>query len=143
MQIGLAGNGLSEQQINDIGQNNIRTQLATIEGAQIPFLYGGKQRQIMVDLDLHALQAKGLSPVDVVNAVSAQNLIAPSGTMKIDRYEYAIETNSAPTAVSELNNLPIKSVNGAMIYIRDVAHVRDGNIPQTNIVRVNGAALRT
>jgi multidrug efflux pump subunit AcrB len=138
LQIGLAGKGMSEQQINDIGQNNIRTQLATIEGAQIPYLYGGKQRQIMVDIDLHALQAKGLSPVDVVNAVSAQNLIAPSGTAKIDRYEYAIETNSAPSIVNELNNLPIKSVNGAMIYVRDVAHVRDGNTPQTNIVRVNG-----
>jgi len=91
-----------------------------------------------VDLDLHALQAKGLSPVDVVNAVSAQNLIAPSGTMKIDRFEYAVETNSAPQVINELNNLPIKAVNGAVIYIRDVAHVRDGNPPQTNILRVDG-----
>ncbi len=91
-----------------------------------------------MDLDLHALQAKGLSPVDVVNAISAQNLIAPSGTMKIDRFEYAVETNSAPQIVDELNNLPIKAVNGAVIYIRDVAHVRDGNPPQTNIVRVDG-----
>jgi len=112
--------------------------LATIEGAQTPFPYGGKQRQIQVDLDLHALQAKGLSPVDVVNAINAQNLIAPSGTMKIDRFEYAVETNSAPSVVAELNDLPIKSVNGAMIYIRDVAHVRDGFPPQTNIVRVDG-----
>ena len=92
----------------------------------------------MVDLDLHALQAKGLSPADVVNAVSAQNLIAPSGTMKIDRFEYQVETNSAPSVVDELNNLPIRTVNGAVIYIRDVAHVRDGNPPQTNIVRVDG-----
>ncbi len=112
--------------------------MATIEGPQTPFPYGGKQRQIQVDLDLHALQAKGLSPVDVVNAISAQNLIAPSGTMKIDRFEYAVETNSAPPIVDELNNLPIKAVNGAVIYIRDVAHVRDGNPPQTNIVRVDG-----
>jgi multidrug efflux pump subunit AcrB len=138
LQLGLSGQGLNEQRLNDLGQNTIRTQLATIEGAQTPFPYGGKQRQIQVDLDLHALQSKGLSPVDVVNAVNAQNLIAPSGTMKIDRFEYAVETNSAPSVVDELNNLPIKAVNGAMIYIRDVAHVRDGNPPQTNIVRVNG-----
>jgi multidrug efflux pump subunit AcrB len=139
LQLGLSGKGLDEQRLNDLGSNNIRTQLATIEGAQTPFPYGGKQRQIQVDLDLNALQAKGLSPVDVVNAVNAQNLIAPSGTMKIDRFEYAVETNSAPLVVDDLNNLPIKAVNGAVIYIRDVAHVRDGFPPQTNIVRVNGS----
>jgi multidrug efflux pump subunit AcrB len=139
LQLGLSGQGLNEQQLNDLGQNTIRTQLATIEGAQTPFPYGGKQRQIQVDLDLHALQAKGLSPVDVVNAINAQNIIAPSGTMKVDRFEYAIETNSAPAVVDELNNLPVKAVNGAVIYIRDVAHVRDGSPPQTNIVRVNGS----
>ncbi len=139
LQLGLSGQGLNEQQLNDLGQNAIRTQLATIEGAQTPFPYGGKQRQIQVDLDLHALQAKGLSPVDVVNAINAQNLIAPSGTMKVDRFEYAIETNSAPVVVNDLNDLPIKAVNGAVIYIRDVAHVRDGFPPQTNIVRVNGS----
>jgi multidrug efflux pump subunit AcrB len=138
LQLGLSGQGLDEQQLNDLGQNTIRTQLATIEGAQTPFPYGGKQRQVQVDLDLHALQAKGLSPIDVVNAISVQNIIAPSGTMKIDRFEYAVETNSAPLIVDELNNLPIKAVNGAVIYIRDVAHVRDGNPPQTNIVRVDG-----
>ncbi|MGD0292260.1 MAG: efflux RND transporter permease subunit [Terracidiphilus sp.] len=138
LMLGLSGEGLNEQRLSDLGTNTIRTQLATIEGAQTPFPYGGKQRQIQVDLDLQALQAKGLSPVDVVNAVSAQNLIAPSGTMKIDRFEYAVETNSAPQIVDELNNLPIKAVNGAVIYIRDVAHVRDGNPPQTNIVRVDG-----
>jgi multidrug efflux pump subunit AcrB len=138
LQLGVSGQGLNEQQLFDLGSNTIRTQLATVEGAQSPYPYGGKQRQIQVDLDLHALQAKGLSPPDVVNAVSAQNLIVPSGTMKIDRFEYAIESNSAPSVVDDLNNLPIKSVNGAMIYIRDVAHVRDGNPPQTNIVRVDG-----
>ncbi len=138
LQLGIAGQGLNEQQIYDIGQNTIRTQLATIEGAQTPFPYGGKQRQIQVDIDLKALQANHLSPVDVVNAISAQNLIVPSGTMKIDRFEYAIETNSAPSIVSELNDLPIKAVNGAVIYVRDVAHVRDGYPPQTNIVRVDG-----
>jgi len=138
LQIGLSGQGLNEQQLNDIATTTIRTQLATIEGAQTPFPYGGKQRQIQVDLDMHALQAKGLSPADVVNAVSAQNLIAPSGTMKIDRWEYAVETNSAPDVVNDLNDLPIKAVNGAVIYVRDVAHVRDGSPPQTNIVRVDG-----
>ena len=138
LMLGLSGQGLNEQQLNDLGQNTIRVQMATVEGAYTPFPYGGKQRQVQVDLDLTALQAKGLSPVDVVNAVSAQNLIAPSGTMKIDRFEYAIETNSAPSVVDKLNDLPIKAVNGAVIYIRDVAHVRDGNPPQTNIVRVDG-----
>ncbi|MGD0681777.1 MAG: efflux RND transporter permease subunit [Terracidiphilus sp.] len=138
LMLGVSGQGLNEQQLNDLATNNVRTQLATIEGQQTPFPYGGKQRQIQVDLDLHALQAKGLSPVDVVNAISAQNLIAPSGTMKVDRFEYAVETNSAPKIVDELNNLPIKAVNGAIIYIRDVAHVRDGNPPQTNIVHVDG-----
>jgi multidrug efflux pump subunit AcrB len=138
LQLGLSGEGLSEQELNDLGQNTIRTQLATVEGAQTPFPYGGKQRQIQVDIDLHALQAKGLSPSDVVNTISAQNLIVPSGTVKIDRFEYVIETNSAPTVVKDLNNLPIKAVNGAVIYIRDVAHVRDGYPPQTNIVRVDG-----
>ena len=138
LQLGLSGEGMNEQQLNDTATNTVRTQLSTIEGAQTPFPYGGKQRQIQVDLDLAALQAKGLSPVDVVNAISAQNLIAPSGTMKIDRFEYSVETNSAPSIVNDLNNLPIKAVNGAVIYIRDVAHVRDGNPPQTNIVRVDG-----
>jgi len=139
LMLGLSGQGLNEQQLNDLATNSIRTQLATIEGAQAPFPYGGKTRQVQVDLDLAALQAKGLSPVDVVNAVSVQNLIAPSGTMKIDRFEYAVETNSAPQVIDELNNLPIKAVNGAVIYVRDVAHVRDGSGPQTNIVRVNGS----
>jgi multidrug efflux pump subunit AcrB len=138
MQLGLSGEGLNETQLNDLGQNQIRTQLATIEGAQTPYPYGGKQRQIQVDLDLHALEEKGLSPADVVTAINAQNLIAPSGTMKVDRFEYAVETNSAPSVVADLNDLPIKAVNGAVIYIRDVAHVRDGSPPQTNIVRVNG-----
>jgi len=138
LQLGLSGEGLSEQQLNDIGTNSIRTGLATVEGASIPFPYGGKQRQVQVDLDIHALQAKGLSPTDVINAVSAQNIIAPSGTMKVGSYEYAIETNSSPTVVADLNNLPVRNVNGTIVYIRDVAHVRDGNPPQTNIVRVDG-----
>jgi multidrug efflux pump subunit AcrB len=138
LQLGLSGKGLNEQQLFDLGQNSIRIPLAEVEGAQSPYPYGGKMRQIMVDLDLQALEAKGLSPVDVVNAVSAQNLVAPSGTMKVDRYEYQVETNSAPDVVDELNNMPVKAVNGSVIYIRDVAHVRDGSPPQTNIVRVDG-----
>ena len=138
LQLGLSGQGLSEQQLNDIGTNLIRTRLATVEGASLPYPYGGKQRQIQVDLDLHAMQAKGVSPTDVVSAINAQNLIVPSGTMKVGTYEYAVETNSAPPIVQELNNMPIKAVNGAVIYIHDVAHVRDGFPPQTNIVRVDG-----
>src|SRR6202034_555045 len=115
LQLGLSGEGLNEQQLNDLATNTIRTQLATIEGAQTPFPYGGKQRQIQVDINPEALQAKGLSPADVVNAVSLQNLIVPSGTAKIDRFEYAIETNSAPSIVEPLNDLPIRAVNGAVI----------------------------
>ncbi len=138
LQLGLSGPGLNEQQLNDIATQTIRLQLATVEGAQIPFPYGGKQRQIEIDLDLNALEAKGLSPTDVVNAIAAQNVIAPSGTIKLDRFEYQVETNSAPTVLDALNNMPIKTVNGATVYIRDVAHVRDGNPPQTNIVRVDG-----
>ncbi len=138
LQLGLSGQGLSEQQLNDIGLNFVRTQLATVEGASLPFPYGGKTRQVQVDINLQALQAKGLSPNDVVNAIAAQNLILPSGTTKIDRFEYQVETNSAPTTIAGLNDLPIRAVNGAMVYIHDVAHVRDGFPPQTNIVRVNG-----
>jgi multidrug efflux pump subunit AcrB len=138
LQLGLSGQGLTEQQLNDFGLNFIRTQLATVEGAQIPYPYGGKQRQVQIDINLQALQAKGLSPSDVVNAVSAQNLILPAGTAKIGRFEYEVETNSAPTTIAGLNDMPIRSVNGAMVYIHDVANVRDGFPPQTNIVRVDG-----
>jgi multidrug efflux pump subunit AcrB len=138
LQLGLSGQGLNETQLNDLATQTIRTQLATVEGAQTPFPFGGKQRQIQVDIDESALQARGLVPADVVNAVNVQNVIAPAGTMKVDRFEYQIETNSAPTIVEQLNQLPIRQVNGAIVYIRDVAHVRDGNPPQTNIVRVDG-----
>jgi multidrug efflux pump subunit AcrB len=138
LQLGLSGEGLSEQQLGDFGLNFIRTQLVTIEGAAIPYPYGGKQRQVQFDLDMTALQAKGLSPQDVVTAVSQQNLILPSGTLKVGGYEYEVETNSAPLTIQGLNDFPIKQVNGAMVYVRDVAQVRDGFPPQTNIVRVNG-----
>ncbi len=138
LQLGLSGEGLSEQQLNDYGLNFIRTQLVTVNGAGIPYPYGGKQRQVQVDLNVRALQSKGLSPSDVVNTISAQNLILPSGTAKVSQFEYQIETNSAPAKVDELNDLPIRAVNGALVYIRDIGHVRDGFPPQTNIVRVDG-----
>ena len=138
IQLGLSGQGLTEQQLNDLGLNFIRTQLVTVPGAGIPYPYGGKQRQVQVDLDLQALQAKGLAPPDVVSTIAAQNLILPSGTLKVDKYEYQVATNSAPTTIQGLNDLPIRSVNGSMVYIHDVAHVRDGSPPQTNIVRVDG-----
>ena len=138
LQLGLSGQGLSEQQLNDFGLNFIRTQLATIEGAASPYPYGGKQREVMIDLNLQALQARGLSPADVVNAVSLQNLILPSGTIKVGSLEYQLATNSSPSTIRDLNDIPIKGVNGAIVYIHDVAHVRDGFPPQTNIVRVDG-----
>ena len=138
LQLGLSGQGMSEQQLNDIGLNFVRTRLASVQGASLPYPYGGKQRQVQVDLNVPALQARGLAPVDVVNAISAQNLVVPSGTAKIGSYEYQMETNSAPTTIRALNDLPIKQVGGSIIYVHDVAHVRDGYPPQTNIVRVNG-----
>ncbi|HVZ87758.1 MAG TPA: efflux RND transporter permease subunit [Polyangia bacterium] len=138
IQIGLSGQGLSESQLNDYGLNAIRTQLVTVDGAGIPYPYGGKQRQVQVDLDLAALQAKGLSPTDVVTSIANQNVILPSGTAKIGAFEYQVETNSAPVKLDELNNLPMRASNGSVVYVRDVAHVRDGFPPQTNIVRVDG-----
>jgi multidrug efflux pump subunit AcrB len=138
IQLALSGQNLSEQQLNDYGLNFIRTRLITVEGAAVPYPYGGKQRQVQIDLNPALLQAKGLSPTDVVNAVSAQNLILPSGTAKVGTREYEITTNSAPATIDELNNLPIKQIGSTTIYIKDVAHVRDGFPPQTNIVRVNG-----
>jgi CzcA family heavy metal efflux pump len=138
IQLALSGQKLSEQQLFDYGVNFIRTRLITVPGCAIPYPYGGKQRQVQVDLDTNALQSKGLSPLDVVNAISAQNIVLPSGTSKIGAFEYAVDTNSSPTTVEELNQLPIKTAGTTTIYIRDVAYVRDGFPPQTNIVRVNG-----
>src|SRR6476646_6208191 len=138
IQLGLTSDTLSEQQLFDFGNNFIRTQLATIQGAATPFPYGGKQRLVSVDTDNATLQSKGLSPVDIVNAVNAQNLILPTGTAKLGTLEYQVEMNGAPQTVQELNDLPVKTINGATIYMRDVAHVRDGFSPQTNIVRANG-----
>src|SRR6266704_3694109 len=138
IQIGLTSDTLSEQQLFDYGNYFIRTQLATVPGAATPFPYGGKQRVISVDIDSKTLQAKGLSAVDVVNAVNAQNLILPTGTAKLGPLEYTVEMNGSPQTVGELNDLPVKTVNGATIYMKDVAHVRDGFSPQTNIVLSNG-----
>jgi CzcA family heavy metal efflux pump len=138
LQLGLSGNGLTEQQLNDFGQNFVRTQLATVQGAALAFPYGGKQRQVQVDINTQKLQAYGLSASDVVNAVNAQNIILPGGDMKMGHVDYPIETNSAPTSIAALNDLPVKTVNGATIYIRDIGNVRDGFPPQTNIVRVDG-----
>jgi len=139
LQLGLSGKGLSEQQLNDFGQNFIRTRLITVPGAAVPYPYGGKQRQVQVDLNTEALQAKGLSPLDVVNAISAQNLILPTGTSKIGLKEYDVDiVNGAPQSIAELNRIPVKTIGSTTIYVSDVAHVRDGFPPQTNIVRVNG-----
>ena len=139
LQLAVAGQGLNEQEIFDTMTNFVRPQLATVHGAVLPQPYGGKQRQIEVDLNIPELQSKGLSANDVVTAVSTQNLILPAGTAKMGRYEYQVDMNSSPSRVDELNNLPIRTVSGSTIYIRDVAHVRDGYPPQTNIVRVDGS----
>ncbi len=137
LQLGISSRTLSEQQLYDLGLNFIRTQLATVQGAQVPLPYGGKARQIMVDLDPQKLQANGLSASDVSNAINAQNVILPAGTQKLGEREYNVRLNSSPQVLDMLNDLPIKEVNGAMVYIRDVANVRDGFAVQTNIVSQN------
>jgi multidrug efflux pump subunit AcrB len=138
IQVALSGEGLTEQNLADIGINQLRTPLITVPGAAIPYPYGGKQRQVQIDIDPQALQSRGLSGQDVANALAAQNLITPVGTQKIGGFEYNLQLNNSPLKMQELGDLPIKTVNGAMVYVRDVAHVRDGNPPQTNIVHVNG-----
>src|ERR1700688_2466524 len=145
IQLALSGRNLSEQQINDLASNFLRNQLATVQGAVFPNPYGGKQRQIQVDLNIPELQAKGLSPSDVVTAIGSQNLILPAGTVKIGSFEDDVDMNGSPKTVEEMNDLPVKTVGTNTIYIRDVAHVRDGNPPQTNIVLVDGqrSALMT
>jgi CzcA family heavy metal efflux pump len=138
IQVALSGEGLTEQNLADIGINQLRTPLVTVPGAAIPYPFGGKQRQVQIDLDSAALQAHGLSGQDVANTLASQNLITPVGTQKIGGFEYTIQLNSSPLKMEELGDLPIKAVNGAMVYVRDVASVRDGNPPQTNIVHVDG-----
>ena len=138
IQVALSGEGLTEQNLADIGINQLRTPLVTVPGAAIPYPFGGKQRQVQIDLNPTALQARGLSAQDVANALAAQNLITPVGTQKIGPFEYNIQLNNSPLRMEELGDLPIRAVGGAMVYVRDVASVRDGNPPQTNIVHVNG-----
>ena len=138
VQLGLSSKTLPEQQLFDLGQNFLRTQLATVQGAASPYPYGGKLRQIQVDISIPALQANGLSPNDIVAALNAQNLILPSGTAKFGPLEYQVEMNGAPRTIEDLNSLPVRTINGSTIYMRDVAHVRDGFAPQTNIVRMDG-----
>jgi multidrug efflux pump subunit AcrB len=138
LQLGLSGKGLSEQRLNDLGQNFLRTQLVTVPGAVVPYAYGGKQRQVMINLIPHLMQAKSVSPTDVLTAVTNQNFVLPSGTVKIGQFEYDTSTNASPRTVKELNELPIKVIGNTVIYLGDVATVSDGYAPQTNIVRQDG-----
>jgi CzcA family heavy metal efflux pump len=140
VRLGLGGKGLSEQQLNDLALNTARVQLINVPGAAIPYPYGGRSRVVAVDLDYQALQAHGLVPEDVVNAINAQNLILPSGTIKVGEFEYQVGLNSSPTTIEELNNLPIKTLpNGTTLLLKDVAYIHNGSTPQTNIVRFNGS----
>jgi multidrug efflux pump subunit AcrB len=139
LQLGLSSKTLREQEIFDIGNNFIRTPLGTVQGASVSYPFGGKQRAVMVDLNLEELYAKQLSPIDVSNALNSQNLVLPAGTAKLARTEYQVRVNSSPVLLNDLNNLPIKTVNGATVYIKDVAQVRDGFQVQNNIVRTNGS----
>src|ERR1035441_7543911 len=138
LQLGLQSDTLSEQELYDLGQNFIRTPLATIQGAAVPSPYGGKTRMVMVDLNPDALYSRGLSPTDVSNALNNQSLILPAGSAKIGDRDYQIKVNSSPRILSEFNGMPMKVVNGATVYLGDVAQVRDGYAVQTNIVRTNG-----
>jgi CzcA family heavy metal efflux pump len=145
IQLALSSDSLSEAAVFDVANNIIRTELATIPGAAIPYPYGGKQREVQVDLDAQALRSKGLSGSDVVAAIAAQNLILPAGTQKIGDLEYFVGINASPGKIEEMNDLPISASNGSVVFVRDVAHVRDGSPPQTNIARMEGrrAALMT
>ena len=138
LQLGISSPDMSEAQLNDYAQNFIRIQLAAVRGTAIPSPYGGKTRLVMVDLNQQALQAKNLTPMDVANAINTQNLILPTGTAKMASREYVVSLNSSPTAISPLNDIPIKEVNGGMVYVRDVAQVHDGAAVQTNIVDKDG-----
>ena len=138
IQLALSGKGLTEQNLADLGMNFVRPRLVTVQGAGIPWPFGGKTPQVMFDLDTAALQSRGLTGLDVANALAAQNLITPAGTEKIGNYEYTVNLNSAPSKIPELGDLPIKSVGGAMVYMHDVAQVHNGNAVQTNIVHVDG-----
>jgi multidrug efflux pump subunit AcrB len=138
LQIGLSSDTLNEQQLYDYGIYRLRQQLAPIHGVTLPTPAGGKYRQIMVDIDPLKLQAKGLTPIDVVNAVNAQNLTLPSGTAKIGDTQYTVRTNAVPATIEDLNNIPVKFANGATVFVKDVGQVHDGNAVQQNIVRTDG-----
>jgi len=138
LQLGLSGEGLSEATLNDLGLNFLRTQLISVPGAVVPYPYGGKQRQVMVNIDPKLMQSKNLAPTDVLTALSRQNIVQPSGTAKIGEFEYDVALNTAPRTIEELNDLPIKQVGDSTIYLRDVANVANGFSPQTNIVRQDG-----
>ncbi|MEC8374833.1 MAG: efflux RND transporter permease subunit, partial [Pseudomonadota bacterium] len=138
LQLALSGKGLTEQQLADLAMNQLRSRLVTVQGTAIPWPFGGKSRQIQIDLDPDALQARGLSGQDVANALAEQNVIIPAGTQKIGEYEYTIQINNAPKTIEEIGDLPIRVVDGTIIYIRDVADVYDGSAVQTNIVHVDG-----
>ena len=138
LQLGISGQGLSESQLNDYATNFIRTQLTTIPGAVIPLTYGGKQRQITVNMEPQLMQAKGVAPADLLNALQSQDLVLPSGTAKIGTNEYDVTTNAAPQSVSEIADIPVKQVSGSTVYVRDVSTVSDGFQNQTNVVRQNG-----
>jgi multidrug efflux pump subunit AcrB len=138
IQLALSGKGLTEQSLADLGLNFVRVRLVTVQGAGIPWPFGGKSPQVMYDLDTAALQARGLTGQDVANALAAQNLLTPAGTEKIGNYEYTINLNNAPSQISDLGDLPIKSVGGTMVYMHDVAHVHQGSAVQTNVVHVDG-----
>jgi CzcA family heavy metal efflux pump len=145
IQLSLSSDTLSESEIYDYGLFRVRQQLTTVPGTLLPTPYGGVARQIMVDLDQNALLAKGLTPIDVTAAINAQNVTLPSGTAKVGSREYTVTTNSSPVDALMLNNVPIKTVNGSLVYMRDIAHVRDGWSVQQNVARANGkpAALLT
>jgi multidrug efflux pump subunit AcrB len=138
LQIGLSSDTLNEQQLYDYGIYRLRQQLAPIHGITLPTPAGGKYRQIMVDIDPLKLQARGLTPIDVVNAVNAQNLTTPSGTAKIGDTQFSVRTNAVPSTIEDLNNIPVKFVNGATVFVKDVGQVHDGNLVQQNIVRTDG-----
>src|SRR6266705_933132 len=139
LQLGLVSKTLREQEIFDLGNNFIRTQLGAVQGASVSYPFGGKQRAVMVDLNPEEMYAKQLSPIDISNALNLQNLILPAGTAKLGAAEYQVKVNSSPLVLDELNNLPIKTVNGATVYMKDVAQVHDGFQVQNNIVRTNGS----
>jgi multidrug efflux pump subunit AcrB len=138
LQLGVSGTGMTEQALNDTAANGIRPQLITVPGAQLPLPYGGKQRQVLIGMDQAAMQARGIAPIDLLNAVALENVVTPSGTVKIGPTEYDVRTNGTPRTIEELGNIPIKQVNGTTIYLHDIASVSDGFTVQTNIVRQDG-----